>query len=198
MNKHLRIISILLLLSLASANHPFEGKSCKKDSECLADGWETCQTGVCKHKDLWPMKGLEFWGMIATFFMLWIANMGGIGGGGTLVPICILFFNMSHANAIPISNFSIFLSSAQRYLLNSTKPHPLRNGRGILVDYNLAIIMLPGIISGVSVGGIINALLPKIIVQVSYIILLGYVGFSLIRKLLDLREKETKALKEAE
>ena len=110
------------------------------------------------------MKGMEFSGMIATFWMLWVANMGGIGGGGTLVPICVFFFNMSMGNAIPLSNFSIFLSSAQRYLLNSTQSHPSKNGTGVLVDYNLAIIMLPCIISGVSVGGIVNNLLPKIIV----------------------------------
>jgi len=158
------IYALCSLICLTCATHPFDGSACKKDVDCLSDGWETCQEGVCKHKELWPMKGLEFWGMIATFWMLWVANMGGIGGGGTLVPICILFFNMSMGNAIPLSNFSIFLSSAQRYLLNSGKPHPSKNGTGLLVDYNLAIIMLPGIISGVSVGGIVNALLPKIIV----------------------------------
>ena len=58
--------------------------------------------------------------------------------------------------------------------------------------------MLPGIISGVSVGGIINALLPKIIIQVSYIILLGYVGYSLVKKLLFLRSQEDEKLKKVE
>lgn len=126
------------------------------------------------------MNQMEFWGMIAVFWMIWVANMGGIGGGGTLVPICILFFKLDAANAVPLSNFSIFLSSGQRYLLNLNKTHPLKNGKGLLVDYNLAIIMLPAIISGVSVGGIINKILPGLVVRISYTVLLLYTGCSLV------------------
>lgn len=118
--------------------------------------------------------------MIAVFWMIWVANMGGIGGGGTLVPICIFFFKLDAANAVPLSNFSIFLSSGQRYLLNLNKTHPLKNGKGLLVDYNLAIIMLPAIISGVSVGGIINKILPGLVVRISYTVLLLYTGCSLV------------------
>jgi len=126
------------------------------------------------------MNQMEFWGMIAVFWMIWVANMGGIGGGGTLVPICIFFFKLDAANAVPLSNFSIFLSSGQRYLLNLNKTHPLKNGKGLLVDYNLAIIMLPAIISGVSVGGIINKILPGLVVRISYTVLLLYTGCSLV------------------
>lgn len=108
----------LSLLAVARATHPFDGFPCKSDSDCLENGWETCQVNKCVHKKLWPMKQLEFWGMASVFAILWLANMGGIGGGGTLVPVCMLFFRFNAANAIPLSNFSIFLSSVVRYLLN--------------------------------------------------------------------------------
>jgi len=115
---------------------------------------------ICEHKELFPMKGLEFWGFIAVFWILWLANMGGVGGGGMLVPIGITFFKFDPKNAIALSNFSIFLSSAQRYILNSKKSHPLKKGKGLIVDLNLGILMLPMIISGVSFGGILNILAP--------------------------------------
>ena len=123
------------------------------------------------------MKQQEWWGMVFVFAILWLANMGGIGGGGTVVPICTLFFRFNAANAIPLSNFSIFLSSIVRYFLNSKVPHPLKNGTGLLVDYNLAIIMLPTIISGVSCGAIISKLFPAIIINLSYIILLTFLTY---------------------
>lgn len=121
--------------------------------------------------------------------------MGGIGGGGMLVPVCMIFFRFNANNAIPLSNFSIFLSSMQRYLLNSKLTHPLKNGTGLLVDYNLAIVMLPAIISGVSVGGVINKLLPGLIINVSYIVLLAFLLFTLSKKLMQIRAAETEKFK---
>ena len=70
-----------LILTVVSAFHARHGEECSSDDHCLPS-WETCsEDGVCKHKDLWPMNQMEFWGMIAVFWTLWVANMGGIGGG---------------------------------------------------------------------------------------------------------------------
>merc|ERR1712166_156793 len=79
----------------------------------------------------------------------------------------------------------------QRYLLNSGLPHPSKNGRGLLVDYNLAIVMLPAIISGVSVGGIINRFLPGLIINASYVVLLAFLLAMLFKKFLAIRAAET-------
>lgn len=116
--------------------------------------------GTCDHKPLFPMKELEFWGMFTVFVILWTANMGGVGGGGMVVPICITFFRFDVKNSIALSNFSIFLSGLIRYILCMPVPHPLKHGKGLIVDLNLGIIMLPLIISGVSFGGILNIIMP--------------------------------------
>jgi len=52
----------------------------------------------------------------------------------------------------------------------------------LLVDYNLAIVMLPAIISGVSVGGIVHKLLPALIINVCYILLLAFLLSTLFKK----------------
>jgi hypothetical protein len=65
------------------------------------------------------------------------------------MPISIIFFRFDPKNAIALSNFSIFLSSIIRFLLNAHKPHPLKKGKGLIVDHNLSVLMLPMIISGV-------------------------------------------------
>lgn len=107
-------------------------------------------------------------------------------------------------NAIALSNFSIFFSSALRYLLNSGKPHPLKNGKGKIVDLNIGILMMPMVISGVSFGVILNIVTPGMIVIISYVVFLALVlGFGLVKKAFVLRKKETllfeqKKLKEKE
>mmetsp|Transcript_8356 Transcript_8356/g.13969 ORF Transcript_8356/g.13969 Transcript_8356/m.13969 type:complete len:115 (-) Transcript_8356:841-1185(-) len=114
--------------------------------------------------------------MLMVLGALWFSNMGGIGGGGILVPIIIAFFRFDSKNAIALSNFSIFLSSLIRFFLNSYKTHPLKKGKGLIVDMNISVLMLPGIISGVSFGVILNILMPSLIIQICYIIILGYLG----------------------
>jgi uncharacterized membrane protein YfcA len=137
------------------------------------------------------MKELELWGMISIFACLWLANMGGVGGGGMVVPLGIGFFKFDPKNAIALSNFSIFLSSAMRYLLNAHKPHPLKNGTGLIVDLNLAVIMLPLIISGVSFGVILNIIMPDLIIVFAFVALLSYLGRGVLKKGLGLYKKET-------
>ena len=176
--------NILTLLCIAGAVHALDpriGHSCRSDDECLENGWEVCAMttrfeGICEHKALFPMKELEFWGMVTVFVILWTANMGGVGGGGMVVPICITFFRFDIKNSIALSNFSIFLSALVRYILCMPVPHPLKNGKGLIVDLNLGIIMLPLIISGVSFGGILNLIMPQMIIIAFYILLLGYIG----------------------
>ena len=41
---------------------------------------------------------------------------------------------MSVKNAVPLSNFSIFVSSSLRYFINARKPHPLKNGKGKIIS----------------------------------------------------------------
>ena len=177
------LINAILIVGVTFGFHSHRGNTCASDSDCLGNGWEYCtDVGLCEHKDIFPLKQLELWGMMVIYAALWLANMGGVGGGGMCVPIGILFFKFDPKNAIALSNFSIFLSSAIRYILNMPKPHPLKNGTGILVDLNLAVIMLPLIISGVSFGVILNIIMPDLIIVICFVSLLCYLGHGVFKK----------------
>jgi uncharacterized membrane protein YfcA len=128
--------------------------------------------------------------MMAVVAVLWFANMGGVGGGGIVVPICIIFFGFDAKNAIALSNFSIFISSLQRFLLNAKKPHPFKNGKGLLVDHNMSLIMLPLIISGVSIGQVLNIIMPESIILAFYIVLLIAISIQMTLKAKKLYKKE--------
>lgn len=156
---------------------------------CLIEEGEA--VGVCDHKGLFPLLDLEWAGFGAVFMFTWFACMGGVSGGGIMVPISVFFFKFDSKNAIALSNFSICLGSILRFIMFSSKPHPLKNGKGLLVDQNLAAIMLPMIISGVSFGIILNIMMPELVISALYATLLTYFGFGLFNKGLDLYRKET-------
>ena len=173
---------IFFILATVTATNSLIGTQCSSDLDCISDGWEFCDTGKCQHKQLWPLKELEFWGMFVVFFSMLLANISGGSGGGLGVPICLIFFKFDPKNAIALSNLSICISSFLRYVLYCRHPHPLKNGKGIIVDMNLAIIMLPLIISGVSIGVVLNIILPGCYIMAYYCILLSFIATKMALK----------------
>jgi len=171
---------LILNLSFTLAFHSLIDQGCTSDSQCVSDGWEQCiikdgaKSGTCKHKGVFPMKLGDFTGMMLVLAVLWQSGVGGVGGCGMVLPISMICFRFDAKNAISLSNFSIFLSGFIRYFLNANKPHPLKNGKGLLVDINLCLLMLPGIVSGVSVGVIMNTIVPNLIICVCFIALTAY------------------------
>lgn len=59
---------------------------------------------------------MEFFGIITLGIILALSNMGGIGGGGAVVPLCMTFFGFGTRESISISGLSIFLSALVRYI----------------------------------------------------------------------------------
>ena len=168
----------------ASAMHPKHGATCKTDKDCLDSGWETCkfeqsavsgeQIGKCHHKDLWPLNQTEMWGFIMTGLLLFYTNIGGLAGGGIHMPILIGFFRFPTKLAVPVSNAAICVSALSRFFWNINEPHPLKNGKGVLVDHGVAMLMMPMVISGVSVGVILNIIMPDAIQAIVFSLIVGY------------------------
>jgi uncharacterized membrane protein YfcA len=50
------------------------------------------------------------------FCALWFINLGGNQGGGIIVPIAMIFFQMDTQNAISLSMLSIFVSGLIRLI----------------------------------------------------------------------------------
>ena len=81
--------------------------------------------------------------------VVFITNVGGVGGGGIIMPVVMAFFKLDSKNAVALSNLSLSIASTIRFILNANRPHPLKNGKGLLIDLNLTSIILPMIVSGV-------------------------------------------------
>ena len=175
-----------------AAEYPRAGEECSSDADCLAE-YEVCAglsagvtTGVCEHKDIWPFTTMEWIGNFVTFLVLLVSNCGGLGGGGAIIPVMLLFYGFDAKQSIGISNASICMASICRYLINFNKTHPLKEGKGILVDYNIASLMLPMIVVGATTGVMINKILPPIIVSVVFTLLISFFTFTTFKKLLKI------------
>ena len=73
-----------------------------------------------------------------------------------------------------------------RYVINLPKSHPYKEGKGILVDYNIASIVLPMIVTGATIGVMINQILPSIVVAVILTIILTFFSWKTLMKLLKI------------
>lgn len=83
-----------------------------------------------------------------------------------MVPIARLLFNFNATDAISLSNITIAASGLIGYLFNFRKRHPLKkdlDGKpsGTLMEYSIAIVLLPMGVVGATCGSIISYLLPE-------------------------------------
>ena len=90
-----------------------------------------------------------------------LATVAGIGGGGVITPMCMTFFGFSTKGAIAISGFSILVGSISKYILSLRKKHPEKDC--VLIDYNLATVMLPTVLMGSLIGVFVNVAMPPLI-----------------------------------
>ena len=66
----------------------------------------------------------------------------------------------------------------------------MKDGKGVLVDYTLATIMLPAIVIGVIAGGIVNKIFPGVILAGALVLLLLYLIISTWVKLCKIQKSE--------
>ena len=159
-----------------AASYPRATEPCASDSDCYAE-FEHCgldlEEAVCVHKDVAPFLPMEIVGCVVTMLVLFFTNCGGTGGGGIMIPVAIFFFGFHMKAAIGLSNATVAVAAICRYVLNLRRSHPLKYGNGVIIDYNVASIMLPAIVLGVIAGGIINQVFPDYVLGGVLLVLLG-------------------------
>lgn len=66
------------------------------------------------------------------------------------------------------------------YSLNES--HPLKNGKGVIYDYNFAAVALPSAIIGTSLGSIVNKIAPEPAILALFICVTFYTAYTSLRK----------------
>ena len=189
--------ALLLMQAALAVDYPRAKESCVASTDCF-DEFEYCEKdqteaeGVCEHKDVTPVLAIEVLGYFMTFLILLTSNMGGLGGGGAVIPIAMVFFGFDTKQSIALSNATIVVASLARYLFNFNKPHPYKGTHGVLVDYNVASLMLPMITIGATVGQMLNKILPSVVIAIMLTLLLVFVSYTTLKKLCRIVSAERK------
>jgi uncharacterized membrane protein YfcA len=161
------------LFSLATAQ-----QTCQLSS--AADGTATsdcptlyqCVQGVCTHKDLFPLSPIEIVGLVLVVFITGLASSGGNGGGTILTPILLIFFHYSESNAIMIV-YSMIFGGAIGNFINTGRKRNSKTGKPYL-NWDLALICMPPMLLGTSLGIILNRVVAPIVVVVGLVALTVY------------------------
>lgn len=100
-----------------------------------------------------------------------LAVMSGIGGGGIIVPLLIVFYKLETKAAIAVSGCTILAGSICRYVITFKERHPHKDAT--CVEYGLSNVMLPIVLIGSLSGVLFNMLLPSIVLQICLTTLLS-------------------------
>lgn len=112
------------------------------------------------------MTPLEF---VFSIFVLLIVTLANVGGGlavsTILVPVMMILYHFDLKSAIAISNFAGPTSALSRFVVaDMREPHPLKHGKGVIIDYNIATLLLPSAILGANLGSLLVIVLPNIVI----------------------------------
>lgn len=167
-NKILLAVLLLIISNLVfiEAADIFKDKKCKSNEDCNKYPYEVCNTNTqkCIHKDVFPVYGQEFVGIMLFPILIAFAIVGGVGGGGIVAPLTIALFKFSTNNSIAISTFTVLLSSITRFFVNINSKHPEKDA--VVIDYGISAVVVPIVMIGNFIGVFLNIILPEMILQI--------------------------------
>ena len=124
---------------------------------------------------MFPILGSEFIGLFLLIVVMSLSTMAGIGGGGIVIPFCMTFFGFQTKNAIALSGFTILACSVTRYIYSINEKHPEKDA--VIIDYDLATIMLPVVMMGSMTGVLINIMFPSMLLSICLTVVLTLLTF---------------------
>jgi uncharacterized membrane protein YfcA len=108
------------------------------------------------------MMPIEIGGTIVLTVLMALAVMSGIGGGGIIVPLLMVFFKLETKRAIAVSGFTILTGSISRFALTFKARHPQKDAT--CIEYSVTNVMLPLVLIGSVAGVFFNVIFPSVII----------------------------------
>lgn len=147
---------------------------------------------------VWPEMELGWrivLGSIIGFFGSAFGSVGGVGGGGIYVPMLTLIIGFDAKSSTAISKCMIMGAAASTVYYNLKLRHPTLDMP--IIDYDLALLIQPMLMLGISIGVIFNVIFPDWLVTVLLIILFLGTSTKACLKGIETWKKETIILREA-
>ncbi|KAF5748247.1 hypothetical protein HS088_TW04G00199 [Tripterygium wilfordii] len=157
--------------------------------------WKSDRTG---YQHVWPEMRFDWQivvGTIVGFCGAAFGSVGGVGGGGIFVPMLSLIIGFDPKSATAISKCMIMGAAASTVYYNLKLRHPTLDMP--IIDYDLALLIQPMLMLGISIGVIFNVIFPDWMVTVLLIILFIGTSTRAFFKGVETWKKETIMKKEA-
>ncbi|KAG2308337.1 hypothetical protein Bca52824_028085 [Brassica carinata] len=171
-------INFALAFAFVSAERGFKGNLDSKTRESDEPSfvlravdflWEPDQTG---YHHVWPEYEFNWQivlGTLVGFFGAAFGSVGGVGGGGIFVPMLSLILGFDPKSATALSKCMIVGASVSTVYYNIRLRHPTLDMP--IIDYDLALLIQPMLMLGISLGVAFNVMFPDWMVTVLLIIL---------------------------
>ena len=124
-----------------------------------------------------------------------ITTIGGVGGGGLLIPIYMLIGGFTLEEAIPLSIATILGNTFIRIIKLYNKKHPMNSER-YLIDMMPVLLIIPFDGNTSFIGLILSQWTPKLLTLILIIITLGFTFYKSIVKAIKSFLNENKYFKE--
>ncbi|KAL6599337.1 hypothetical protein ACP70R_045831 [Stipagrostis hirtigluma subsp. patula] len=147
---------------------------------------------------VWPKMELGWrivLGSLISFFGAAFGSVGGVGGGGIFVPMLALIIGFDPKSSAAMSKCMIMGASVSTVYYNLKLRHPTLDMP--LIDYDLALLMQPMLMLGVSIGVIFNVIFPDWLVTAPVIVLLLVTSTKAFLRGIETWKKETIIKREA-
>ena len=131
---------------------------CKLDSDC--NFLYVCASGVCQHKELWPITTYEAFAYLGIFFCTGLFQSAGIGGGELFVSYMLVVFRFDTRSAIFLT-YAIILGGSIGRFIKISRDKFGETGKPA-IDYNLSILIIPMLLVGTLIGTYLKNIFPEI------------------------------------
>ncbi|XP_021757504.1 sulfite exporter TauE/SafE family protein 3-like [Chenopodium quinoa] len=151
------------------------------------------KAGESSYQPVWP--DIEFgWrivvGSCIGFLGAALGSVGGVGGGGIFVPMLTLIIGFDPKSSTAISKCMIMGAATSTVYCNLSQRHPTLDMP--LIDYDLAVLIQPMLMLGISIGVTFNVVFADWMVTVLLIILFLVTSIKAILKGVDTWKKESR------
>lgn len=125
--------------------------------------------------------GIDILTLFLVFFISIITTIGGVGGGGLLIPTYMLVSKFSLEEAIPLSVVTILGDTLVRIIVLYNKKHPL-NEKRYLIDMMPILLIVPFDGNSSFIGVILSEISPQSFTIILIILVLGFTFYKSISK----------------
>ncbi|XP_051200051.1 sulfite exporter TauE/SafE family protein 3-like [Lolium perenne] len=146
--------------------------------------------GITYHH-VWPPMKFGWRIVLGSFVGLlgaMLGSIGGVGGGGIFVPMLTLIIGFDPKSSAAMSKCMITGGAISTVYCNLKQKHPTLDMP--VIDYDLALLLQPMLMLGVSIGVICNVIFPDWLVTVLLIILFIGTATKTLRKGVETWKKE--------